>query len=346
MRILSLDTGSSSLKFTLYDVQGTACAPVFSDELVDLDSSWNAQTVIEKVWSACGLAAAAADAAGHRIVFGGPEHRGPMRATPGLLDEIERYVPIEPLHLRSALDVIYEVARRIRDLPQVLCFDTAFHRSMPPIAKRFPLPGDIDPIVQRYGFHGLSYEYVVAHVREASIGRVVIAHLGNGASLAALANGMPIDTTMGFSPLGGLMMGTRPGDLDPGVLLYLLRSGYDAASLTELLNRRCGLAGVSGSTSSMQALLAAAATDARAAQAVDLFVYQLTKHIGGMIAALGGLDTLIFTGGIGEHAQPIRSRVEQALAYARCRTMVVRTDENLMIARHTAAMLASTGASR
>jgi acetate kinase len=231
----------------------------------------------------------------------------------------------------------------MRALPQasnVLCFDTAFHRRSPAIAHRLPLPNDLDPLLQRYGFHGLSYEYVASQL-PANSGRTVIAHLGSGASLCAIRDGEPIDTTMGFTALGGLMMGTRPGDLDPGVMLRLLGNDrYDVEQLTDLLYHRSGLLGVSGSSADMRTLIEAANTNAAAREAVDLFVYQLIKQLGAMTAVLGGLDTLVFTGGIGEHAAPIRERVSAALAYlGDVATLVIPTDENLMIARHTLRVL-------
>jgi acetate kinase len=221
-------------------------------------------------------------------------------------------------------------------VPNVLCFDTAFHRRSPEIAHRLPLPSAIDPALQRYGFHGLSYEYVASQLR-ADAGRTVIAHLGSGASLCALRDREPVDTTMGFTALGGLMMGTRPGDLDPGVILRLLGSdAFDLASLTDLLYHRCGLLGVSGSSADMRTLLAREQNDTAARDAIELFIYQLRKQLGAMIAVLGGLDTLVFTAGIGENQPSIRQRIVDGCTYLGAfRTLVIPTDENLMIARHT-----------
>ena len=295
-------------------------------------------------------------AVGHRIVFGGPAYAAPVRAGDAVLRDLEAFVEIEPLHLRSELDLVRAALRKIPGIPHVLCFDTAFHRQSAAIAKRLPLPLDLDPLLQRYGFHGLSYEYIASELGN-DCGPTVIAHLGSGASLCALEGGKPVDTTMGFSALGGLMMGTRSGDLDPGIVLRLLESrGYDAKRLSDLLYFKSGLLGVSGTTADMQSLISMAGADGRAAGAIELFVYQLCKHLGSMIAVLGGLKTLVFTAGIGEHAPSIRGAACQRLDYlgvcfddaanqrnervisrpeSRVAVLVVPTDENLMIARHT-----------
>jgi acetate kinase len=233
---------------------------------------------------------------------------------------------------------------------------------MPAVAQRLPLPRALwDAGIRRYGFHGLSYEYVVQAVGAAALGRAVIAHLGNGASLAAVRDGRSVDTTMGFTPAGGCMMGTRPGDLDPGVLVHLLaQRGYDAAALERLVERESGLRGVSGLTADMQTLLTRRADEPAAGEAVELFCYSVRKHVGALAAVLGGLDTLVFTGGIGEHAAPVREEICRGLehlgirldarrnaahaavvsaAESRCTVRVVPTDEDLMIARHTRAAL-------
>lgn len=361
--ILCLDGGSSSLKFAAYRAarDGSQLACTLDGEAPFND---NAQEAFDGVLSQ--LSNEAKDeviAVGHRIVFGGPHYVAPVRADAKVLDDLEELVEIEPLHLRAELDLVYAATRRLSRAAQVLCFDTAFHRRAPAIARRLPLPDGLDPLLERYGFHGLSYEYVASQLG-ADAGRSVIAHLGSGASLCALEDGVPLDTTMGFTALGGLMMGTRPGDLDPGVVLRLMRDGYDFERMEDLLYRRCGLLGVSGSSADMRGLLAASATDPRAAAAVDLFVYQLVKHAGAMIAVLDGLDTLVFTGGIGEHAPAIRSAACASFAHlglrlneeanqrsarvissqqSRVTVMVIPTDENLMIARHTLALLAANG---
>jgi acetate kinase len=257
------------------------------------------------------------------------------------------------------------VTARFPSLPQVACFDTAFHRPMPEVAQRFPLPRDLwHEGIRRYGFHGLSYEYIVATLGAAAHGRLMIAHLGNGASLAAVHHGQPLDTSMGLTPTGGVMMGTRSGDLDPGVLIHLMRAkSYDANQLDELVNHQAGLFGVSGLSPDMKTLLEQREREPHAAQAVELFCYQLRKHIGALTAVLGGLDTLVFTGGIGERAAPVRWEVCQGLGYlgidldpqqnavhaevistpqSACTVRVVPTNEDLMIARHTRMLLFPT----
>jgi acetate kinase len=323
--------------------------------------SANAGAALASVLARVGARGDAQPAAvGHRIVFGGPHYVEPVRADDAVLRDLESLVAIEPLHLRPELDLVYAAQRRLPAAVQVLCFDTAFHRRAPAIAHRLPLPPGLDPLLERYGFHGLSYEYIATQLGPDS-GRAVVAHLGSGASLCALRDRMPVDTTMGFSALGGLMMGTRPGDLDPGIVLQLLRNdGYDSERLGHLFYRRSGLLGVSGSTADMKTLMERSPSDARAQEAIELFVYQLRKHLGAMIAVLGGLDTLVFTGGIGERAPEIRAAAAAGLAFlelrldeernrrndrvisrddSRITALVIPTDENLMIARHTLALI-------
>ncbi|MEJ2060586.1 MAG: acetate/propionate family kinase [Gammaproteobacteria bacterium] len=302
------------------------------------------------------------DAIGHRIVHGGPAHAAPEQVTPQLIAALESLIPLAPLHLPPALSAIEAVQARLPGIPQVACFDTAFHRRMPELAQRFPLPERYwAQGIRRYGFHGLSYEYILAELGGAPHGRTVIAHLGNGASLAAVADGEPRDTTMGLTPDGGIMMGTRSGDLDPGVLLYLLRGdGMDTEELERLVEHESGLLGVSGSTADMERLLSQRAADPAAARAVELFAYQVRKSIGSLAAVLGGLDRLVFTGGIGEHAAPVRTLICRDLGYlgiklaparnatharrisnddAACEVLVIPTDEARMIARHARRLL-------
>jgi len=341
--ILCIDAGSSSLKAAAYRVEGRASEPVrflAVEQEAAKDGDAAIAALLERVTRE---GDALPSAIGHRLVFGGTKYVEPTLVSPEVLADLESLVTVEPLHLPAELDLVRAASRRLESVPQVLCFDTAFHRKAPPISHRLPLPPDIDPELQRYGFHGLSYEYVSSQLPPDS-GRTIIAHLGSGASICALRDGVPVDTSMGFTALGGLMMGTRPGDLDPGVILRLLQNdGFDVATLSDFLYHRCGLLGVSGSTSDMKTLLESAASDARAAAAIELFVYQLVKHIGSMVAVLGGLDTFVFTGGIGEHAEPIRTQVVAKLGYlGAIRILVIPTDENLMIARHTARL---TGAS-
>jgi len=260
--------------------------------------------------------------------------------TPELLAELRRISPFDPEHLPAEIALIEDVERRFPGLPQVACFDTAFHQTQPPIARLFPLPKALsDAGVKRYGFHGLSYEYVSGRMKEVEElkgkKRVIIAHLGNGASLCALQDGRSLASTMGFTALDGLMMGTRTGAIDPGVLLYFLQEkGMSSADLQRLLYRESGLLGVSGISHDMRVLLASA--DPHAKRAVDLFVYRIVREIGSLAAALGGLDALVFTGGIGEHAAPVRAAVCRSIAWlGEVAVAVIPTNEEEMIARHT-----------
>lgn len=270
---------------------------------------------------------------------------------------LQDLIPLAPLHLPSQISIIEELGKRRPGLAQVACFDTAFHRRMPEVARRFALPRSLwDQGVRRYGFHGLSYEFVVDKLGSSLRSRAIIAHLGNGASMVALKDGLPVDTSMGLTPTGGFIMGTRSGDLDPSVLLYLLRQGWTTEKLETVLDRESGLAGVSALTSDMKTLLERRATDANAAQAVEMFCYQVRKFIGAFAAALEGLETLVFTGGIGERAAAVRSQIVDGLEHlgmvlderqnalhaavistpeSSCVVRVLETDEDLMIARHT-----------
>ena len=284
--------------------------------------------------------------------------------TPQLLLALRKLIPFAPLHLPSEIRGIDAVTHNYPELGQVVCFDTAFHRHMPEIAQRLPLPRSLwHEGVHRYGFHGLSYEYIVSALGDGVRGRVVVAHLGNGASLAALQDGRSQDTTMGFTPIGGLMMGTRSGDLDPGILVYLMdEKGYNARQFDKLLNHRSGLIGVSGISSDMKTLLEKSSMELHAAQAVEMFCYQARKAVGGLSAVLGGLDGLVFTGGIGERAAPVRRLICEGLEFlgirldperneahgpiisskdSPCTVRVIPTNEGLMIARHTRRLLFS-----
>jgi acetate kinase len=308
------------------------------------------------------------DAVGHRLVHGGLHHRSPERITPELIAAIERLVPIVPDHLPQALQAIQVAGQMYPDLPQVGCFDTCFHSRMPRLAQILPLPRRLaDEGVVRYGFHGLSYEYILEALRRIAPreaeARVIIAHLGNGSSMAAVQDGVGIDTTMGFTPSGGLMMGTRPGDLDPGVLLYLsAEKRMSPAALNDLINKESGLLGVSGGSADMRDLLARESSDARAAEAVGLYCYRAKKHLAALTAALGGLNSLVFTGGIGEHAAPVRMRICDGLEFlgiqldsqrnsrhaavisregSSVTVRVIPTEEDRMIARHTAELIAA-----
>jgi len=376
--ILCLNGGSSSLKFAVYGISGAGEERIFSGAieaigaeggrawlragdkvLSDEKGSFPDHTEAVKTMFAAlkthGVPKPAA--AGHRIVHGGPKFTAPQRIDEGMKAALQELVPFAPLHLPSQVAMIEAVAAHFPDLPQVACFDTAFHSRMPEVAQRFALPGKLwEQGTRRYGFHGLSYEYVVGKLGSELGKRAVIAHLGNGSSMAALRDGASIDTSMGLTPTGGFMMGTRSGDLDPGVLLYLLRAGYSAEKLEALLNHEAGLLGVSGESSEMKALLEKRKTDPMAALAVQMFCYQARKFAGALAAALNGLDTLVFTGGIGEHAAEVRAEICSGLQYlgvtlddaanhrnaevisaagGGCVVRVVETDEDLMIARHT-----------
>jgi acetate kinase len=339
--LLALNAGSSSLKLTLFDTNLRALWRREIERIGKEGPADHGTALTEALDEVGGEGHPAIQAAGHRVVHGGPNHTSPERVTNELLGALRAIESFAPLHLPAQIAVVEQVSARLPGTPQVACFDTAFHRDMPERARRLPLPDDVwEAGIRRYGFHGLSYEYVVAEVPEAAQGRVVIAHLGNGASMAAVKDGRCVDTTMGFTPLGGIMMGTRPGDLDPGVVVHLARErGLDAEGLELLLTRQSGLLGVSGLSSDMKTLLDARASHPGAALAVEMFCYRARKEIGALAAALGGLDMLIFTGGIGERAAPVRDEICAGLEYLGTLTVkVVHTDEDLIIARHTQAL--------
>ncbi len=382
--ILCINVGSSSCKFALYAISAGAESIVAEGaadrigssggKLIIHDANGRSLAESDRALARPQVAVDALlgeferlklprlDAVGHRIVHGGAHHVVPEVVTPALIADLKRLIPFAPLHMPGGIEGIEAVAARHPKLPQVACFDTAFHRGMPERAERFPLPRELwDAGVRRYGFHGISYEYIMQALGAEVPPRLIIAHLGNGASMAAVANGRPLDTTMGFTPAGGFMMGTRPGDLDPGVILYLLaQKGYDVARLAELVNLKSGLLGVSGVSSDVKTLLDIRTKSSDAAQAIEIFCYQIKKAIGALAAALGGLDLLVFTGGIGEHAAAIRAEVCDGLAHlglaidprrndagedtisaddSRCRVRVIATNENLMVARHAARLV-------
>lgn len=308
-------------------------------------------------------------AAGHRIVHGGAQFTEPRRATPEFLTELKKLVPLDPDHLPEAIAGIRFISQKLPDLPQIACFDTAFHSKLPTVARMYALPRRFyDEGVRRYGFHGLSYEYVLQELRSMdgalADGRAIIAHLGNGASMVALHGGSSVDTSMGFTPLEGLVMGARSGDVDPGALLYLLQQKkIPADELSKELNKQSGLLAVSGSSEDMRDLLQKSPSDPHAAEAVELFCYRAKKYIGAYAAALGGLDLLAFTGGIGEHAAPVREKICAGLEFlgiqldpqrnhvhaplisrsdARVKVRVIETNEDLMIVRHVRTALGWT----
>jgi acetate kinase len=299
-------------------------------------------------------------AVGHRLVHGGSKLRAPIVVDAAVRAMLEEVVPLAPDHLPTELGAIDEVARFAPHVSQVACFDTAFHSAMPRVARLFGLPRALlDSGVIRYGFHGLSYEYVTESLRQRGElpARTIVAHLGNGASIAALRDGIGIDTTMGLTPTGGMVMSTRSGDLDPGILLYLLRSrGFSADDVDDVTKHKGGLLGISDSSSDVRDLLAACAKDPKAEEALGVFCYQAKKFIGGYAAALGGIDALVFTGGVGERSPDVRARICEGLGFlgieidaasngenaetisasgSKVRVRTIRTNEEAMIARHT-----------
>jgi acetate kinase len=375
---LCLNGGSSSLKFAVYRLGNAAEERIFSGAVEAIGQPSG------KVWLGSGDKALQEEsgkfpdhtaamkrmfaalreqgvekvaAAGHRIVHGGPKFTAPQLIDAQLKQALKELIPFAPLHLPSEVAMIEAVEAHFPDLPQVACFDTAFHSRMPEVAQRFALPQKLwEQGIRRYGFHGLSYEYVVGKLGRELGRRAIIAHLGNGASMVALKEGLPMDTSMGMTPTGGFMMGTRSGDLDPGVLIHLLKEGYSADRLEELVDHEAGLLGASGQTSDMKALLQKSETDSAAEMAVQMFAYQVRKFIGAYAAVLNGLDTLVFTGGIGERASEVRAKICLGLEFlgvaldtqangrnadvisvpgSQCAVRVVQTDEDLMIARHT-----------
>ncbi len=374
-RVLTLNGGSSSLKFALYESSGgSAPARLASGTIgrigIDVPDHGKAlERALEELASVApgtdlvgGLAGI-----GHRVVHGGPELDHPMLVTGDVLDELRRIQDIDPEHLPAEIAVIEAMLRKAPGVPQVASFDTAFHRTIPRVARLLPIPLAYEARgLRRYGFHGLSYEYLAEELervagRKAARSRVVLAHLGAGASLAALHDGRCVDTTMAFTPNSGVPMATRSGEMDPGVLVYLLRSErLDADALDDLLSRRSGLLGLSEPSPDMRALSGRAASDTRAADAVAVFSYQVKKAIGAMAAALGGLDTLVFAGGIGENAAGVRARIADGLQHlgvvldprrnetnaavvsadaSPCTVRVIHTDEEAILVRHTLRVL-------
>lgn len=381
--VLAMNGGSSSIKFTLYrmgdspqrrlhgkvDRIGLRGTTLTFDDLErnqhdsriigDFDHRSAANFLIDWLGKQIGLTSI--EAVGHRVVNGGAHYNEPQRVTRELLDALRRISAYAPEHLPSEIAVIDLFRERVPGLPQVACFDTAFHRDMPRVAKIVPIPRRFQAQgVERYGFHGLSYSFLMEELArvagaEAGLGRVILAHLGNGASLAAVRGGKSIDTSMGFTPAAGVTMGTRSGDLDPGLVWYLAQTEQmTVEQFHHMVNHESGLLGVSETSSDLRDLLAREAGDVRAAEAVALFCYQVKKCIGAFAAALGGLDTLVFAGGIGENAPVIRARICADLGFlgiqldsgknksnepvisvdtSRVDVRVMPTDEALMIAK-------------
>jgi acetate kinase len=380
--VLTINGGSSSIRFALFQAgdrperrlhgkverigqPGTtltfgesAAGPAGSRTIESANHGSAARVLID--WLEEQDAFASVVVVGHRIVHG-MSHTETERVTQELLDELHRIVPYDPEHLPREIELVEAFRERHPALLQVACFDTAFHRSMPRVARLLPIPRRFDAMgIERYGFHGLSYAYLLEELGRvagsaAAEARVILAHLGNGASLAAVRGGHSVDTSMGFTPTGGLPMGTRSGDLDPGVLLSLMRTErLTAEKLSDMVNHESGLLGVSETSSDMRDLLGRQATDVRAAEAVEMFCYQTRKWIGAFAAVLGGLDTLVFAGGIGENAGEVRTRICSGLEFlgveldedqnranvpvisgksSRVTVRMLRTDEEVMIAR-------------
>jgi acetate kinase len=387
--ILVLNAGSSSLKFSVF-LAGEPPEPLLRGQVEGLFTQPRftardaaGKTVGEKAWPAGAslghggaveflfgwgrgrLGGRRIVAAGHRVGHGGRKFTRPVLIDPEVLTALEALVPLAPLHQPHNLGAIRAAAKIAPDIPQVACFDTAFHRTQPAVAQAFALPRRYaEEGVLRYGFHGISYEYIASVLpgidARAAAGRTVVAHLGSGVSMCALKGGRSVAATMGFTPLDGVPMGTRCGALDPGVLLYLMdRHGMGARALEKLLYQESGLLGVSGISSDMRTLLAS--PDPRAAEALDLFTYRIGRELGSLAAALGGLDAVVFTGGIGENAAAVRARVCRDAAWlgleldaaandaggprisragSRVAAWVVPTNEELMIARHTRRLVA------
>ena len=387
--ILVLNAGSSSLKFQIFDItpagperlykgqiDGIGVHPRFRvadrDGAALLDQSYPAAEVQDlaaatgrlRQWLVEHAEGMTLRAIGHRVVHGGPDHDRAVRIDADVLKRLERFEDLAPLHQPNNLAPIRMVMAAAPDMAQVACFDTAFHRGHAPVAECYAIPAALyDEGVRRYGFHGLSYEYIADRLRtvapDLGAGRIIVAHLGSGASMCAIRGGRSVESTMGFTALDGLPMGTRPGQLDPGVVLYLIdQKGMSAAEVSDLLYKQSGLKGLSGVSNDMRDLLAS--TDPRAAFAVDHFVHRCAISIGGLTAALGGLDALVFTAGIGENAPQVRARIAERLGWlgaeldaaanernemvisapgSKLRLMVIPTDEELMIARQTLALL-------
>jgi acetate kinase len=387
--VLVLNAGSSSLKFSVYDagdapalrsnvrgqIEGIGTSPRFSardgagakleDQALDA-SVRDARSALEFLagWLRARFQGTRVLGVGHRVVHGGATYAAPVVVTPQVLEDLKALVPLAPLHQPYNLAAIEAVFERMGDVRQVACFDTSFHRGHEPVADIVPLPLEIRRHgVQRYGFHGLSYEYIASVLPqvapEIAAGRVIVAHLGSGASLCAMKNGRSVDSTFGFTALDGLCMGTRPGALDPGVVLYLFQGlGLSVKDVETLLYKKSGLLGISGISNDMRDLLASPEPAARLA--VDYFVYRAAREIGSLAAVLGGIDALVFTAGIGENSAEIRQRVCDASSWlgieldrqanaqhgprlssgqSRVSVWVAGTNEELMIARHTASLL-------
>ena len=374
--ILALNSGSSSLKFGLYRVDSAGAEKLFGQTVSTADHP-DAITRVASVLAASGMPRP--DAIGHRIVHGGPAIRQHCRIDDAVLQQLQAATAFAPLHTPAALALIRFAQAHFPGIPQVACFDTQFHADLPEVARVLPIARELlSDGMQRYGFHGLSLESIVRQLGDAlphqtSVQlpeqsslqvpeRLVIAHLGNGASITALKAGRSIDTSMGLTPSGGVIMGTRSGDLDPGVLVYLMREKkFDAARLEALVNQRSGLLGISGLSGDMRRLHEAAASNRDARLAIEMFCYSVRKQVAAMIAVLGGVDMLVFTGGIGENDAQVRAEICSGLSWigvsldesrnrsasnpvsdgaSRCQVLVLASQEDEQIVRHTWALLA------
>jgi acetate kinase len=316
--VLAVNAGSSTVKCALFTVHSTPC--LLGRETIEQTGPTSAPQLLD--WAEAHATQAPLAVIGHRVVHGGPRHQDPQRISDELLDELEELIPFAPNHLPDEIALIRALQRNRPEVPQIACFDTAFHHNLPDVARSLPIPRKFEERgVRRYGFHGLSYAYLTQEIarlagRAAANARLVLAHLGNGSSLAAVRNGSCIDTSMGFTPLGGVIMSTRAGDLDPGLVTFLARTEHlSPEQLEELLSKQSGLLGISNVTGDMRRLLEREATDSACRLAVAMYVYQIKKWIGSFAAALGGLDCLVFAGGIGEHAPAIRARVCAELGF-------------------------------
>jgi acetate kinase len=335
--VLVLNGGSSSLKYALFG-PGAPPPRVLGGKLERIQDP---VASLEAILAAVGERPAAV---GHRIVHGGPTYFAPTRLAPDVIAELRRISPFDPEHLPSEIALIDAVARKLPGVPQVGCFDTAFHRDLPRVSRILPIPRKYDRAgIRRYGFHGLSYQSLVEQLLREPGGlprRVVLAHLGNGASLAAVLDGRSVDTTMAFTPTSGVPMSRRSGDLDPGLVEYLSRSeGLTPAQFHEMVNTRSGLLGISETSSDVRDLLAREKDDVRAAEALAVFCYRVKQAIGAFAATLGGLDLLVFSGGIGENSPELRQRIVDGLEYLGATVRVLKTDEELQIARSTREVL-------
>jgi len=387
--ILTINGGSSSIKFALFDagdsLQRTLAGgidriglPQATFQVKDLSQAGSFSQLVTAPdhtvavgilmnWVKDRLGSDVLAAVGHRVVQGGPKYSEPQLITNELIEDVRQLVPFDPEHLQEEILLIEAVRQRFPELPQVACFDTAFHHDLPRVAQLLPIPRRYETQgVRRYGFHGLSYEFLIGELTrragaEAGRGRVILAHLGNGASLAAVHHGKSVDTSMGFTPSSGLPMSTRSGDIDPGLIWYLAHTEkMSAEQFNEMLTTKSGLLGVSETSSDMRDLLARETQDVRAAEAIALFCYQVMKWIGAFAAALGGLDTLVFAGGIGENVPLVRQRICDGLGFlgielnqqrnaqhaslissdaGQVKVRVIRTDEELMIAKSVVRVL-------